>query len=228
MIKALVFDFDGMIIDSESTAHQSWVELYREYGYELRFEDWAQGIGTIHTPYDPGRALEELSGQEIPWDVVGPRRRQRELELLHQLPVLPGVLDYLQAAREKGLKIGLASSAPHIWVDGHLARLGLQDYFQAVFCNDDVELTKPDPALYRITVQALGVQPDEALALEDSSMGVLAARRAGLYCVAVPNNMTRRMNIEGADFYLDSLANLSLDDLLDLVNALPSRNGRQT
>ena len=99
---------------------------------------------------------------------------------------MPGVLDYLRDAHRLGLKVGLASSSSCAWVEGHLVRLGLREYFDCVRARDDVSITKPDPALFLSAVETLGVQPCEAIAFEDSRNGLIAARRAGLHCVAVP------------------------------------------
>jgi beta-phosphoglucomutase-like phosphatase (HAD superfamily) len=112
------------------------------------------------------------------------------------------------------LKIGLASSSPCEWVEGHLERLGLRPYFESIIASDDVVLTKPDPALYTSACAALGVEPGRAVALEDSPNGALAAKRAGLHCVAVPNELTKFLPFPAVDLRLDSLAEMSLDDLL--------------
>jgi beta-phosphoglucomutase-like phosphatase (HAD superfamily) len=112
------------------------------------------------------------------------------------------------------LKIGLASSSSCRWVEGHLARLGLRDYFEVVRAKDDVAVTKPDPALYRSAVEKLGVLPEQAIAFEDSANGVLSAKRAGLYCVAVPNALTRQTDTSLADLVLSSLEEMSLGDLI--------------
>ncbi|MEW5871600.1 MAG: HAD family hydrolase [Chloroflexota bacterium] len=219
MIRALVFDFDGLILETETPIFQSWQELYREYGQELSFETWAKIIGTADTEYEPLRALEELLGALLERQAVEARRLQRETELVQEQPVLPGVEQYLQDAHRLGLKVGLASSSPCSWVQGHLTRLGLLDYFDAIRASDDVERTKPDPALYTLAVQGLGVSPGQAIALEDSPNGLLAARRAGLFCVAVPNDLTRSLALEQADMQLASLAHMPLETLLVEVEA---------
>ncbi|HEY6408189.1 MAG TPA: HAD-IA family hydrolase, partial [Ktedonobacteraceae bacterium] len=113
-----------------------------------------------------------------------------------------------------GLKIGVASSSGHEWVDSHLARLGLIDYFDSIKCYDDVKHTKPDPELYLAVLTALGVQGYQAIALEDSPNGVIAAQRAGIFCVAVPNPVTRQLSLDHADLYLSSLSDVPLEELL--------------
>jgi HAD superfamily hydrolase (TIGR01509 family) len=214
MIRALIFDFDGLILETETPIFQSWQELYRDYGLELRLEQWIANVGTAEEMFDPLANLERQLGHPIDREVELPRRRQRELELIQTQPILPGVLDYLEGARKLGLKIGLASSSPCEWVVGHLERLGLIGYFEAIAASDDVARTKPDPALYRTAVEWLKVKPEQAVAFEDSLNGLIAAKRAGLRCVVVPNALTRHLSLEQADWRLNSLAEMPLEELL--------------
>ena len=143
------------------------------------------------------------------------RRRRCHAELVAAQPLLPGVLDYIAAAGRLGLRLGVASSSSRDWVVGHLTRLGLDRHFAAVICADDVARTKPDPALYLAALAALDLRPEEAVALEDSPNGIAAAKAAGIFCVAVPNPLTRRLSLAAADLQLASLADLPLDRLLE-------------
>lgn len=214
MIKALVFDFDGLILETETPIFQSWQELYQEYGCELGLDQWIANIGTAEETFDPMANLEQQLGRSLDRANILPRRRQREHELVQSQPVLPGVRDYLESARQMGLKVGLASSSPCEWVVGHLERLGLIGYFDVIAASDDVALTKPDPALYRTAVEWLEVAPHEAVAFEDSLNGLVAAKRAGLHCVVVPNALTRQLDLDQADIRLGSLDEMSLADLI--------------
>lgn len=223
MIRAIVFDFDGLILDTEISAYQTWQEIYAEYGCELPFEIWATCIGGSPELFDPCAYLEEQTGRPIQREEVRQRRRQRHLELITAQSPLPGVETYLQDARRLGLYIGLASSSPHSWVDAHLERLGILDYFDSIQCFDDVTHTKPDPELYLAVLNALHVRGDEAIALEDSPNGVRAAQRAGIFCVAVPNPVTKRLPLEHADMRLSSLAEMPLEELLLKVGGNVSR-----
>jgi beta-phosphoglucomutase-like phosphatase (HAD superfamily) len=130
---------------------------------------------------------------------------------------MPGITDYLREARQLGLKLGVASSSTHEWVDSHLKRLGLLDYFDAVKCREDVAYTKPDPALYLAALDASGLRSEQALAIEDSPNGITAAQRAGIFCVAVPNPVTAQLALDHADFHLTSLTDMSLKQLLAVV-----------
>jgi beta-phosphoglucomutase-like phosphatase (HAD superfamily) len=130
------------------------------------------------------------------------------------MPALPGVTDYIQAARRLGLRLALASSSPHAWVEGYLRQLGLKEDFDAIICREDVRRIKPDPELFLTALEALKLGAAEALVFEDSPNGVLAACRAGLRVVAVTNPITAHARVEGASLVLASMAEVSLDDLL--------------
>lgn len=214
-IRALIFDFDGLILETEGPVYKSWQELYQEHNCELSFETWGNIIGMAEAAFDPIDELEVQLGKKFPdRESLVSRRRQRESQLILQQSVLPGVKDYLQAAKRLGLKIGLASSSTSEWVFGHLSRLGLLHYFDCIKTSDDVARAKPDPELYLAVLKELGISPDEAIVFEDSPNGVLAAKAANLYCVMVPNELTRRLNLNHADLRLSSLAELPLEDLL--------------
>ena len=217
MIKALVFDFDGLILETELPVYQSWFELFQRHELELPFELWSGNIGTAEAVFDPVATLRAHSsnGDRPEEELV--ERRRRELELIGDQPPMPGVLKILQEACQMGLKIGLASSSSCAWVEGHLVRLGLRPYFDCVLAKDDVCSTKPDPELFRSAVEQLGVLPEEAIAFEDSPNGIRSAKLAGLHCVAVPNKLTRRLDTSQADLVLDSLEGIRLADLVERV-----------
>ena len=216
MIRALIFDFDGLIFDSETPDFISWQETYAAHGVQLSREVWNAHIGAI--TFNPYLHLEELLGRPIDRDAVWATRKARDNELIAAQTILPGVEAYLAEARALGLKIAIASSSDHKWVDGHLQRLGLFDQFEQIHCSDDVGgVGKPDPAVYRAAVAALGIAPQEGLALEDSPNGVTAAKGAGLWCTAVPNQMTRDLNFDHADHRLNALTDMPLTQLISEV-----------
>jgi HAD superfamily hydrolase (TIGR01509 family) len=217
MIKALIFDFDGLILDTEGPEFQAWQEVYLEYGCELSLSTWSVCIGTTSHQFDPYQHLEILLGRPIDREQINAKRRPRNKELLAAQKTLPGVEDYLIEARQLGLKLGVASSAPNSWVSPHLTRLELLEYFDTIKTKEDVTKTKPDPQLYCLTLESLGVAASEAIAFEDSPNGVLAAKGAGIYCVAVPNQLTRQLSLEQADLQLNSLAELTLQKLMAQV-----------
>jgi HAD superfamily hydrolase (TIGR01509 family) len=214
LIRALVFDFDGLILDTEGPIFRSWEEVYRAYGTVLPFEQWVKTVGSSNQAFHPQHHLEELIGHKLPQEVVD-RRVARRVELVLEQPLLPGVAGLVDAARGTGMKVGVASSSSRDWVEGHLRRLGLLDRFDCLRCREDVELVKPAPDLYVALVVCLGVDAGEAIALEDSPNGIMAAKRAGLRCVAVPNPITAGLDLSLADLQVASLAEVDLPRLID-------------
>jgi HAD superfamily hydrolase (TIGR01509 family) len=220
MIRALIFDFDGLILDTEGPSYKSWKEVYQSFGLTLSFSTWSTIIGTTQGEFDPRLELQKRVRGQVDWDAVESRRQVSEQALIEAQAVLPGVEQYLQDAMRLGLKIGLASSSSCNWVVGHLKRLSLVDYFDRICVSDDVQHTKPDPELYQCVLHGLGVSADEAIALEDSPIGIRAAKQAGIFCVAVPNPLTSQLMLSQADLLLDSLAEMPLEQLLNKVITL--------
>jgi HAD superfamily hydrolase (TIGR01509 family) len=217
-INALIFDFDGLILDTEGPVYNSWRELLLMYGYEMSLEDWQVCIGTAEGTASFFNTLGDRLDRPLDFEAEAPQRLQRELEMIARQPVLPGIEAYIQRAVELNFKLAVASSSSCKWVLGHLQERGLRDHFECVLGADDVGVTKPDPTLYLTALDCLGISADQAIAFEDSPNGVLAAKRAGLYCVAVPNPITRQLQINQADLQLESLADLTLDALLAIVD----------
>ena len=213
MIRAVVFDFDGLILDTEEPVYRSWLEVYEAHGEELPFERWVQIVGSTTTGFHPQHHLEERLGRTLPKEVLD-RRVGRRTELVLAQKLLPGVVEHIEAAKSMGLKVGVASSSTRDWVRGHLARLGILESFDCLRCRDDVASAKPEPDLYVAVLECLGVLASEAIAVEDSPNGVMAAKRAGLRCVAIPNSITARLDLGQADMVLGSLADLTLAELL--------------
>jgi beta-phosphoglucomutase-like phosphatase (HAD superfamily) len=123
------------------------------------------------------------------------------------------VLEWLDDAELLGLALGVASSSPLAWVEGHLERLGIRSRFRSIVCRTHNRPPKPAPDLYLAALDDLGVAASDTIAVEDSPNGITAAKAAGLFCVAVPNPMTRPLDFSGADLLLDSLADLPLSEL---------------
>jgi len=218
MIRAIVFDFDGLILDTEEPVYRSWLEVYEAHGEELPFERWVQIVGSTTSGFHPQHHLEERLGRSLPKEVLD-RRIGRRTELVLAQKLLPGVLQHIDQAKALGLKLGVASSSTADWVRGHLSRLGILEKFDCLRCRDDVANAKPEPDLYIAVLECLGVSATEAIAIEDSPNGVAAAKRAGLRCVAIPNSITAKLDLSGADVLLRSLAEITLADLLEKVAA---------
>jgi HAD superfamily hydrolase (TIGR01509 family) len=218
MIRAIVFDFDGLILDTEEPVYRSWLEVYEAHGEELPFERWVQIVGSTTAVFHPQHHLEEQLGRSLPKEVLD-RRIGRRTEMILAQEALPGVVRHLEEAKAMGLKLGVASSSTSDWVRGHLARLGILECFDCMRCRDDVANAKPEPDLYLAVLECLGVRASEAIAIEDSPNGVLAAKRAGLRCVAIPNPITAQLDLRQADLLLGSLAEVTLAQLLRKLSA---------
>ena len=223
MLQAVIFDFDGLMLDTETPEFEAWSEIYDTHGFQLKHADWAKCIGrgagnVIWSPYDH---LEELLGEPLDREFLRDKKRQRYLEIVAHETIRPGVERCIQDAKRLGLKLAVASSSSREWVEGHLAEFGLLSSFDCIRGSNDVLKTKPDPELYLSALSALGVQPENAISIEDLPNGVLAAKRAGLYCIAVPNSVTRHLSLEHADLQLTSLTELTLEQLPHFTSKIP-------
>ncbi|GAB4461890.1 MAG: HAD family hydrolase [Anaerolineales bacterium] len=218
MLKALIFDFDGLIIDTETPEVDIWTRLYAEHGYDFPFNDWAQTVGGYGiSNFDAAEHLSLLSQGRLDPVSLRARHHAESSALIERSSILPGVLDMIHAAKQHGLKLAIASSSRHAWVDGHAKRLGIFQLFDHIVCADDVDAgrTKPNPDLFLLALKKLQVQNNEAVVFEDSPNGVLAARRAGIFVVAVLNPLTARLRVEGANLTVTSLADLPFSALLN-------------
>ena len=214
MIRAVVFDFDGLILDTEGPVYQAWAEAFDAYGCApLTLDDRAAEIGTAGE-VDTIGLIQERATLPLDLDAMHERRRARRDALLAQEVARPGVHAWLDAADALGLGVAIASSSPPEWVGTHLDRLELRPRFAHLSCFEVGLKAKPAPDLYLAACRALGVAPREAIAVEDSPNGVTAAKRAGLFCVAVPNPITAQLDTSHADLKLQSLEEVSLPDLV--------------
>jgi HAD superfamily hydrolase (TIGR01509 family) len=157
--------------------------------------------------------LEELIGKPIDREAILHSRRKRYVAWVQTQPLLPGVLERIQEARSLGLKLAVASSSSRDWVEGHLTRCGIRESFDCIRTRNDVTQVKPSPELFLSVAAGLNESPSDCLVFEDSAHGVVAAKQAGMYCVAIPNRLTRILDLSLADLQSSSLAALSLHDL---------------
>ncbi|MGH8247210.1 MAG: HAD family hydrolase [Gammaproteobacteria bacterium] len=217
-IKSLLFDFDGLILDTETPEADAWEAIYAEHGFEFPMDRWGQIIGGGGlSNFDAAQHLTELARDGLDALSLRARHKAENDALILLQPVLPGVVDLLDEARRLDLRLAVASSSPHSWVDTHLARLGLFDRFDKIVCAEDVPpgRTKPNPDLFLKALEAFNLKPHEAIVFEDSPNGVTAARAAGIFVVVVPNPTTARLQAAGgANLTIPSLEAVSLDDLL--------------
>jgi HAD superfamily hydrolase (TIGR01509 family) len=220
---ALFLDFDGTLFDTESPDLLAWQELFAEHDVSLSLDLWYRCIGAGADALDVCAHLEELVGRRIVRDEVQARHRGRFLELVARERLRDGVARWLGDADRLGLALAIASSSSRTWVEEHLERLSLLERFRCVRCREDVDRAKPAPDLYISALQGLGVVAEEAVAIEDSPNGLAAAKAAGLYCIAVSNEVTRGLSFHRADMLVDSLAELDLEELLTTVTKRVSR-----
>lgn len=213
-IRALILDFDGMILDTESCIYHSWRTIYEEHDQDLPWDRWTAVIGSGVRAFDPLRELEKRVGRPLDIDALQSRRRLHRDSILDRLESMPGVASLLEQAHADGLQLALASSSNLDWVDGHLRRLGLRHYFSEIATAEDVPIVKPAPDLYQNVIGRLNIAPPDAIAIEDSPNGVRSAKAAGLHCVAVPGPMTRSLSFAEADLVIDSLTETGLEELI--------------
>lgn len=219
MLKAVIFDFDGLIVESEGPLYQAWADLFAQYNQELPLEQWAKIIGTVDDYFDPLTELEKRLGKPLPdREALRAAVEERSLQRLIAQGVQPGVIETLQQATELGLKIGLASSSNREWVESHLQRLHIRHYFHCIRTFSDVGSAKPNPKLYLSVLEYFSILPQEAIALEDSPNGIRAASSAGIFCIAIPNSLTNHLDLSQANLRLHSLTELNLRQLQQQFN----------
>ncbi|HVU35392.1 MAG TPA: HAD-IA family hydrolase [Opitutaceae bacterium] len=210
MVRALIFDFDGLILDTETPLIDSYAEVHAHHGVAFDRAAFLRSVGHADYAFDPWHGFSPHADRAA----LEEERRIRKDQLLLQQQILPGVAALLEAGRARGLRIGLASNSQHDWVEPHLARLRLREPFEFIACRGDVPSPKPEPDLYRLVLQHFGLRGHEAIAFEDSQTGVLAAKRANCRVVAVPNASTGHHDFSPADLRVGSLAEVRLDELM--------------
>jgi HAD superfamily hydrolase (TIGR01509 family) len=216
-VRAIFLDFDGTMLETESSSYGSWRELLGEHGYELTPDVWSAAVGTIGG-VDPVALLEEHLGTRVDRDALVTRASRRHRELLEDEALRPGIERIVDDAHERGVRTAIVTSASRDWVRGHLRRLGLDERWEHVVAADrDPQRAKPAPLLYLEAAELLGVEPAEAIAVEDSPNGVTAAKRAGMQVVAFPNPITEVMDLGEADAVAADLHGVGLDGLLSLL-----------
>lgn len=215
-IKGLIFDFDGLILDTESPDYNSWDLLYQTYGERYPFEQWLTILGgNAESDFDPAKDLIALKGLDKDVATLEAEAWEFKKDLLAKEVPLPGVLDLLALSEELGLKKAIASSSPLFWVEKNLRNHGLFERFDVVVTRDDVEQTKPAPDLFLLAAEKLGAKTDEAIVFEDSLNGIEAARRAGIFAIAIPNPMVRTLDYSHAPALFETITDINLIQIIE-------------
>jgi HAD superfamily hydrolase (TIGR01509 family) len=209
MIRALIFDFDGLILDTESALIRSDADIHDAHGVPFDHPRFLRAVGHADFTFDPWADF-AADHNRVALESERQHTKKGRLELLAPLP---GVIALLDEARATALPVAVASNSEHTWVEPHLARLGLLDRFAFIACREDVRAPKPEPDLYKLVLENLGLRGHEAVAFEDSHAGSLAAKRAHLWCVAAPGPSTAHHDFAHTDLRVTTLADVTLATL---------------
>jgi HAD superfamily hydrolase (TIGR01509 family) len=218
--RAVLFDFDGTLWDSETAVFGVFRELYAQHGHELTLPTWSAAIGTVGG-FDPYAELSRLHDDVLDVEDLRASTERRIREAAGRVPLRPGVAAFLRELDDAGVRRALVSSDRSEWLVTHLERLGWPDGWSAMVCADgDAARAKPDPHLYLAALEVLGVPASETFAVEDSPNGIRAAKAAGIRCLCVPNEATATLDLSEADVVVPTFEGLTLDDVwMDLGGA---------
>jgi HAD superfamily hydrolase (TIGR01509 family) len=194
---AVLFDFDGILVDTEWAIYQAWLRTYQRHGHDLPLPLYTRCIGSDFDAWSPKAHLEVLTKLGFDWvEMDAARQVEIRAELEEEGPI-HGVLELLAAIKARGIPQAVVSSSSHGWVDGWLEKLGLREFFTVVICRGDAPRIKPAPDLFLAAAERLALAPGDCLVIEDSYNGLLAAHEAGMRTWIVPNRVTA-----GLDFSL--------------------------
>jgi HAD superfamily hydrolase (TIGR01509 family) len=217
-LKGLIFDCDGLIIDTEMPCCKAWMELFSTYGFSFTIEDYQKIIGTGHNLYDPSKHLSQLTNGLMDSHEILIQNRIRTRQLIEFQSMLPGVLDFIVAINHMGLPMAIASSSDREWIEGYLSKLNIRKYFSVVCTSNDVQNVKPDPELFLLAAKKLELDPSDLIVFEDSPNGIKAAKAAGITCIAIPNEVTKNMDLSLATRIVHSFAEIDPRELISLTN----------
>lgn len=214
--KAVLFDFDGVILDTEWPIYQTYVDLFTAEGQSLPISTYVQCIGSNFDTWSPETYLESLTGKTYDWPSINPMRQQKILAALEQPVALPGVNALFEELHRRSIPIAVVSSSSHSWVDGWLEKLNLANYCQTTVCRGDAPRIKPAPDLYLEAARQLDLAPQDCLVIEDSLNGIKSAHAAGCQTIAVPSRLTACLDFTLADRVIHSLTELISPQSLSL------------
>jgi HAD superfamily hydrolase (TIGR01509 family) len=222
-IAAIILDFDGLIVDTETPIFEAWLAVYERHGQLLGLGEWQHALGT-HGGFDPLAHLDKLVGGTLDREAVVLEVKAASARGCDGQPLLPGVESVLRDARALRLGRAVASSSSCGWVESWLRRHAIRELLDVVVARDDVRKVKPDPELFLLAAARLGSEPSACVVFEDSPNGMRAALAAGMRCVAVPNALTRQLERPPVDLVLDSLAERPLPEILGQLERVPAHS----
>jgi HAD superfamily hydrolase (TIGR01509 family) len=196
---AVLFDFDGILVDTEWAIYQAWRRTFEKYQQSLPLDIYTRCIGSDFATWSPKAHLEDLTGRSFDWEDLDARRQEEIVAGLHHEGPMPGVVAWLDELKHTGIPLAVVSSSSHPWVDGWLEKLGLQSYFTTTVCRGDAPRIKPAPDLFWEAARQLRVSPPRCLVVEDSRNGLHAAKAAGMSVWAIPNRVTACLDFTEAD-----------------------------
>lgn len=206
---AVLFDFDGVLVDTEWAIYQAWLRTFEFHGHPLPLEIYTRCIGSDFNTWSPKIHLEELSGLAFDWHDLDLRRQEEIVAELAGEGAMPGAMDFLKLLGSQQIPRAVVSSSSHHWVDGWLEKTGLLSQFETVVCRGDAPRIKPAPDLYLEAARRLQLAPENCLVIEDSLNGVRSAKAAGMSVWVVPNRVTSRLDFAEADRIFPSLAEMA-------------------
>ncbi|HMN11792.1 MAG TPA: HAD family phosphatase [Bellilinea sp.] len=218
MIKAFIFDFDGLILDTETPIYRAWADVYEENGYKLRLIDWEKSLGSADANFDVYGHLLDLVNKPLDEEAIRLRVRNQYMSEINASDTLPGIRELIDGALERGIRLSVGSSADRRWLDRHLTRLGLIEKFKVIVSMDDVTHVKPSPEIFNKVVADLGLKSSECVVFEDSPNGIRAAHAAGIKCVTIPNTISSLLDTSTAEIKLARADEITIDELLARLN----------
>ncbi len=215
-MKAVIFDFDGLVVDTETPAFSAWSEIYQEFGAELLLADWVQCVGSGYGRFDPVKNLEKVTGQNLNGNELIAKKERIKGEICLTQPLLPGIQNLIHEARSLNIPVAVVSSSARAWIDLHSDRTGILPFVSVICTREDVKNIKPAPDLYILAAQRLNVSPMDCIVFEDSQNGIFAARAAGMRAIAVPNQVTRESDFSGAHLVVKSASDHTLREIIKM------------
>lgn len=211
MIKALIFDMDGVIIDSEPIHFESDRITMREYGIEISDDVLIRYVGVTNPAM--WAELKELYNLDSSIDELLEKQLKHKFDLFgtRKLKAIDGICELVNLLKEKGIKIGLASSSPRVFIELILKNLEIIDFFDVIVSGDDVLKSKPEPDIFLRASKLLGVEPKDCMVIEDSEHGVKAAKSAGMKCIGYINVNSGNMDLSYADLQVASIRDIDIN-----------------